>query len=184
VTRWFAIFAVAWVLCVSPTARANCIDDVASARRIGAGEFCVLGFCVYDAELWASRPLGAVYTPSDTLFDSPFVLSIKYRHDVTRERLVSTGMDEIERLAPSPLSAATRDAWQANMTEAFIDVSGGDVICGVYLPGKGARFYANGRFTAAIADPAFAVAFFNIWLDPRARGTKVRRQLLGEVAGP
>ncbi|ALK34016.1 chalcone isomerase family protein [Burkholderia plantarii] len=157
-----------------PSGAANCVDEVPSARLIGAGQFCIIGICLYDAQLWAALPPAAA--------DTPFALSLKYRHDVKGARLVSTGMDEIDRLAPGPLPEATRAAWRADMARAFTDVSRGDVLCGVYLPGRGARFYTNGQLTADVADPQFARAFFGIWLDPRTRAASLRRQLLGDDA--
>ncbi|EMD9442392.1 MULTISPECIES: chalcone isomerase family protein [Burkholderia] len=169
-----AILALAAVLSAAPEAGARCVDEVASARMIGAGQFCVFGVCLYDAQLWAPHPPAG--------FDTPFALSLTYRHDVSGARLVATGMAEIERLAPAPLPAATRDAWRADIARAFTDVARGDVLCGVYLPDQGARFYTNGRLTADIPDPVFARAFFDIWLDPRTRAQSLRRQLLGDTA--
>ncbi|MEK6346806.1 MAG: chalcone isomerase family protein [Burkholderia sp.] len=151
----------------------DCRNDVPSARLIGSGDFCVLGFCLYDAALWASR--------APTTADVPFALALTYRRTIRAERLVKVGMDEIRRLAPAPLPDATLAAWQADMRRAFEDVGPGDSLCGVYLPGHGARFYANGRLKAAIDDPAFAAAFFGIWLDPHTRAERLRRRLLGEA---
>ncbi|ABB05630.1 chalcone isomerase family protein [Burkholderia lata] len=173
--RRLAIVVAVAAFATTQVARAGCVDDVAPARLIGSGRFCVLGICLYDAQLWAPRAPAA--------FDTPFALSLTYRHDVKGERLVSTGMSEIERLAPAPLPAATRDAWRADIARAFTDVLRGDVLCGVYLPGQGARFYTNGRLTADVADPDFARAFFDIWLDPRTRAGSLRRQLLGDPGG-
>ncbi|RSB80325.1 hypothetical protein EGT47_33975 [Burkholderia cenocepacia] len=173
--RHAMLAAVAAAALAAPLfAGASCVDDIASARLIGSGRFCILGICLYDAQLWAPRPPGA--------FDTPFALSLAYRHDVKGERLVSTGMDEIERLAPAPLPAATLEAWRRDIERAFTDVSRGDVLCGVYVPERGARFYTNGRLTADVTDPAFARAFFSIWLDPRTRAKSLRRQLLGDDA--
>ncbi len=42
------------------------------------------------------------------------------------------------------------------------------------------RFYVNGRLQHEVADAAFADAFFAIWLDPRSRDQKLRRNLLGQ----
>jgi hypothetical protein len=155
----------------APFAHADWRDDVAHARRIGAGAFCVLGFCLYDAALWATR--------AGTGFDAPFALCLTYRRAIRGERLVAAGLDEIGRLAAAPLSAATRAAWRDDMARAFGDVAPGDTLCGVYLPDQGARFYANDRLTAEVDDPAFARAFFGIWLDPRTRARALRMQLLG-----
>ncbi|KVA06870.1 hypothetical protein WI41_15325 [Burkholderia latens] len=172
--RRLAMLAASVALAAPLVAGASCVDEIASARLIGSGRFCILGICLYDAQLWAPRPPGAL--------DTPFALSLAYRRDVKGERLVSTGMDEIERLAPAPLPAATLDAWRRDMERAFTDVSRGDVLCGVYVPERGARFYTNGRLTADVTDPAFARAFFAIWLDPRTRAKALRRQLLGDDA--
>ncbi|WP_445223292.1 chalcone isomerase family protein [Burkholderia sp. Ac-20379] len=150
---------------------ADCRNDVPSARLIGSGEFCVLGFCLYDAALWASR--------APTGDDVPFALALTYRRTIRAERLVEVGMDEIRRLAPAPLPEATLAAWRADMRRAFQDVGPGDSLCGVYLPGHGARFYANDTLKADIDDPAFAAAFFGIWLDPKTRAERLRRKLLG-----
>ncbi|MNH04885.1 hypothetical protein D3C79_641910 [compost metagenome] len=65
------------------------------------------------------------------------------------------------------------------MNEAFVDVRPGMRITGVYLPGQGSRFYVDGQLRREIADPAFAKAFFAIWLDPRARDPQLRQRLLG-----
>ncbi|WP_323122286.1 chalcone isomerase family protein [Burkholderia alba] len=168
-SRWLAALAL---LCAS-AAHGGWRDDIAPAQRVGSGAFCVLGFCLYDAELWARN--------GDAGFDMPFALLLTYRRAIKSERLVDTGLGEIERLAAAPLSAATQAAWRADMARAFGDVAPGDTLCGVYLPGKGARFYANGRPTAEVDDPAFARAFFGIWLDPRTRAKTLRRQLLGDA---
>ncbi|MBY8603709.1 MAG: chalcone isomerase family protein [Burkholderia sp.] len=167
-SRW-APFILA--LLAVTNAGAGCVDDIAPAHTVGAGTFCILGFCLYDARLIASSvPVS---------FDGRFALELTYRRAIHGERLVKAGMDEIERLAEPPLPAVTRTTWRTDMERAFGDVVSGDVLCGVYLPAYGARFYANGRLAADIADPVFARAFFGIWLDPRTRAPSLRRQLLG-----
>ncbi|VVE82372.1 hypothetical protein PSP31120_03601 [Pandoraea sputorum] len=160
--------------CSLANAHAGCLDDVRNAQRIGAGNFCVLGFCLYRAELWATQ----APRPS-TLHDAPFALSLTYERSVSAERIVSTGLDEIQRLSAQPIADATLARWQHNMRRAFGDVVRGDELCGVYLPGHGARFYTNGKLSADVQDPAFAEAFFDIWLDPRTRAPSLRQQLLG-----
>lgn len=156
----------------APTASAaGCRSDIAATTRVGSGEFCVLGFCLYKAELWSARPR---FSP-----DAPFALVLNYERSVSAENIISTGITEIERLATQPLPSATVNAWRKDMKQAFGDVSRGDELCGVYLPGQGARFYANGVVTAQIDDEAFARAFFGIWLDPRTRAPSLRERLLG-----
>jgi hypothetical protein len=88
-------------------------------------------------------------------------------------------MNEIERLASTPIPADTLERWRADMMQAFVDVGPGDQLSAVYLPDKGVRFYAGDRMTGEFDDPAFARAFFGIWLDPSTRAPALRKQLLG-----
>ncbi len=165
-----AAFA-AMIACITAAASAGCREDVPQAHLIGQGPFCIFGFCLYDAQLWAAHPPQA--------FDEPFALLLTYRRTITAQRLVDAGMGEIERLAPSPLPAATLVGWRKEMARAFKNVAPGDELCGVFLPGRGARFYANGLLTTEVDDPSFAQAFFRIWLDPDTRAVRLRKNLLG-----
>lgn len=151
---------------------AGCRGDAAATTRVGTGELCVLGFCLYKAELWSAQPRFSQ--------EEPFALVLHYERSVSAENIISTGMGEIERLATRPLPQDTMNSWRKNMERAFGDVSRGDELCGVYLPGRGARFYANGVMTAEVNDVTFARAFFGIWLDPRTRAPSLRKHLLGE----
>lgn len=156
------------------TAEAGWREDVGPASRLGEGRFCVLGFCLYDAELWsANNPLA---------YEQPFALVLSYRRSIGSERLVETSISEMRRLADRPVAESTLARWRQEMRRAFVSVNPGDSICGVFLPGVGARFYLNGTLTAQIDDPQFARAFFDIWLSPETRARSLRRQLLGEFA--
>ncbi len=165
------------IVCLAGTlttlpAWSGCRDALTTAHRIGAGEFCILGFCLYKAELWSTQPPVSA--------DTPFALVLTYERSVSGERIVSTGIDEMQRLAPRPIANETLNAWRRDMRRAFGDVSRGDELCGVYLPGRGARFYTNGTLKADVPDLAFARAFFGIWLDPNTRAPSLRKRLLGE----
>lgn len=158
------------VLLATP-AQAGWQEDIGPASLRGAGRFCFIGFCLYDAELWSARdPLQ---------YDTPFALVLTYRRTFTRERLADSGIDEIRRLAPTPIADDKLARWRLDMVKAFIDVRSGDSLCGIFLPGRGARFYANGRLTLQVDDPEFAHAFFDIWLNADTRAAGLRRQLLG-----
>lgn len=145
--------------------------DVPSAKLVGEGAFTVFGFTLYRAQLWSER------TPVDD--DEPFALHIVYTRHIKRERLAETGLSEIKRLAGAPIPAPTLERWRADMMQAFVDVAPGDQLSAVNLPGKGVRFYAGDRVIAEFDDPAFAHAFFGIWLDPSTRAPGLRKQLLG-----
>lgn len=65
------------------------------------------------------------------------------------------------------------------MARVLPDVKKGEHLTGVNRPGVGAEFYYQGRIVGTITDPAFAQAFFAIWLDARTREPGLRRSLIG-----
>jgi hypothetical protein len=83
----------------------------------------------------------------------------------------------MEKLGIVP--AAQRDAWLQRMTALFPDVNPGDAITGVNLPNRGIRFWRTDRPLGTVDDPAFARAFFSIWLDPKTTAPDLRKSLLG-----
>ena len=167
---------VLWLmLFLAQTAWANWQEAVPGARLMGAGEFRMFGFHIYNARLWsATQSLGG---------DQPFALELIYQRTISRDDLVEASVNELKRLGGAAVSAQRLAAWQTQMQQAFVDVQAGMRITGVYLPGRGARFYVGQRMQHEINDPQFARAFFDIWLDPRTRNPTLREQLLG-VAMP
>lgn len=146
-------------------------DDVQSAKLVGEGDFSVFGFRLYRAQMWSE------HEPVD--YGERFALHIVYVRSIRRERLADTGLSEIKRIAGAPIPEPTLARWRADMLQAFVDVEPGDQLSAVYLPDQGVRFYAGERLTAEFDDPAFARAFFGIWLDPATRAPALRKQLLG-----
>lgn len=166
-----------WLLALlAGHALANWQEALPGARIIGAGEFRWFGFDVYNARLWsAAKPLAS---------DQPFALELIYQRKISRDDLVQASVDEIRRLSGESVSVAQLEAWQKQMQQAFVDVQAGTRITGVYLPGQGARFYVGQRLQHEVNDPAFARAFFDIWLDPRTRNPQLREQLMGVAKSP
>lgn len=144
---------------------------LSDARASAPVRMTWLGFHVYDARLYLPRGFQA-QSPAD----SPFVLELTYARKLKGEAIAETSRDEIARLGFG--SEAQRAEWYEQMRKLFPDVDKGRRIAGVNVPGQGARFYVDGRFAGSIDDPAFARAFFAIWLDPRTRVPKLREQLL------
>ena len=66
------------------------------------------------------------------------------------------------------------------MKAIFPTVGKGDRLTGVNVPSRGAAFFHNGKPIGEIVEPAFAQAFFGIWLDPRTSRPDFRSRLLGE----
>ncbi|GAA5179373.1 chalcone isomerase family protein [Niveibacterium umoris] len=138
-------------------------------RPLGGGEMTWFGLRLYDAQLWSAAN---GFAP-----DTPFALALTYARDFPAERLVDTSVDEMRRLGTR--DEATLVRWREELTRVFPEVRRGDVIVGVSLPERGALFYHQGRLTGEVRDPAFARAFFAIWLDPRTRAPALRARLIG-----
>lgn len=143
------------------------------ARLAGQGVFTWYGLTIYSAELWVG-PQG--YTPA-----APFVLELRYARSLDGRKIAEASAEQMAKTGPG--SEAQRAAWLDKMKAIFPDVKDGSRLAGVFLPGQGARFYQDGKELALVADPAFAQAFFGIWLDPATTAGKLRAQLLRD-AGP
>ena len=143
-----------------------CVPD---ARAQGGGELSWYGLAVYDGYLWS--------TDGSFSFDEPFALDLHYQRSLKGAKIAERSVEEIRALGGQ--DAADLARWGSAMAQIFPDVRKGDHIAGVHVPGKGARFFHNGRPIGEIADPKFARAFFGIWLDPRTSRPEFRTKLLG-----
>ncbi len=163
-------------LCLLLTGLSEAADwraELPAAQRLGSGEFTWFGLRLYTAQLWAAGPVQG--------WNRPFALELAYHRTLSRDMLVKASLEEMYRLDPDSLTPQRRAAWSQAMQQAFVDVRPGMRITGLYMPGQGCRFYVDGKLSRAIADPAFARAFFAIWLDPRARDQQLRQRLLEGV---
>ena len=140
------------------------------------GRLTWFGFHVYDAALYAPPR----FEPADPT-GSRFVLELTYARRLEGKGIAEASRDEIERLGFG--TPAQRARWHEQMVGLFPDVEKGRRLAGVNVPGTGARFYFDGRFLGSIDDPAFARAFFAIWLDERTRSPQLRENLLKATSG-
>lgn len=140
-------------------------------QALGAGEARFIGLHLYDASLWV--------TAQGYREDLPFALALTYSRSFSRALLVSTSLDEMRRLGGADEARLAR--WKLSLEQVFPDVAAGETIVGVHMPGRGALFYHQGRLSGEVADPAFARAFFAIWLDSRTRVPALRARLLGQA---
>ncbi len=111
------------------------------------------------------------------VFHQPFALHIHYARSISLAQLAERSIQEMEGLGLVPKSS--REQWLAHLFKSFRAVNAGDRITGVFRPNRGASFYLNGALVHEVADPAFAEAFFRIWLDPKTSEPDLRRALLG-----
>jgi Chalcone isomerase-like len=139
-------------------------------REQGKGEMRWFGLKLYNAELWVSS----------TRFDPAkvFALNLTYARNFAGARLASSSIDEMQK--QGKLDAAKAARWLKELERVFPDVKEGEQITGVYLPGKGAAFYHQGKLKGELADAELAQRFFDIWLDPRTTQPALRASLLGQ----
>ncbi len=153
-------------------APAHVEEHVSKARLAGKGPFTWFGLRIYDAELWVGD--------KGYQADAPYVLELRYARKLDGIKIAEASAEQMEKIgAGTPVQRA---AWLARMKEIFPDVKEGTRISGVHLPGSGARFYLDGKPLASVPDPAFAKAFFAIWLDPATTGRSLRTALLKDAA--
>lgn len=131
----------------------------------------VWGFEVYDARLWTP----VVFRHSQYAQHS-FALELQYLRRLEGVAIASRSIDEMRRVGN--FSDAQAQSWLAALRELFPNVSAGERITGVNLPGVGAEFWVNGQRVGLVSDLVFARLFFGIWLDERTSEPKMRAQLL------
>lgn len=138
------------------------------AKKVGEGQFRRWGFLVYDATLWSATGL---YRPNQ-----PYALSLVYARSISRDQIVDASIDQMRDLG---IKVSQHPEWQSKLQRVFVDVTEGDSLTGIYMPGQGAVFYAGDRLTGQV-DEGLAKAFFAIWLDPKTTAPDLRLALLGQ----
>jgi hypothetical protein len=170
-----ALLASALVTDVQASAAANAPAHVRKyvepVHLTGQGKLTWFGFHVYDAKLYASQGFD-----SRNWANQSFVLELTYARKLEGKAIAAASRDEMQRMNFG--TGADQARWLEAMQRIFPDVDKGRRIAGVNVPGKGARFYVDGVFAGSIDEPAFAQAFFAIWLDERSRAPKLRESLL------
>jgi len=144
---------------------------IGDAGLAGSGRLTWFGFHLYDAALYAAQGFDPAAAATQ-----PFVLELTYARRLEGKGIAEASRDEIARLGFG--TEAQRTRWHEQMVKLFPDVTKGRRLAGVNVPGAGARFYFDGQPLGSIDDPAFAGAFFAIWLDPRTRAPQLRDSLL------
>lgn len=166
--RWLAVASFVFLLAGGAHARLPPPPDAQAWQLQGSGEMRWFGFAIYGAKLWRS---GETWRS-----DAPYALELSYRRNISAEQLVETSIEEIARLGEKDEQRLRQ--WRVALAQVFPAVRESDTIVGVHEPGRGARFFHNGRQTGRIDDAALASAFFAIWLDPRTKAPDLRARLL------
>ncbi|WP_295999610.1 chalcone isomerase family protein [Rugamonas sp.] len=151
-------------------------QQLPDARLAGQGVYTWFGLTIYQAQLWVG-PQGYRGAAPDA---APFVLDLRYARTLNGRKIADASADQMRKIGAG--SEAQRAAWLQAMRAIFPDVTEGMHISGVYSPGAGTRFYLDGRPLGEVPDPAFARAFFGIWLDPASTDGDLRTALLRDAA--
>ena len=127
------------------------------------------GLKVYDVRLWTQmKP----FTHGD-----PFAIELVYDMNLNGKDIAERSVKEMR--AQGCDDEAKLKRWGEEMARVFPDIKKGDTLIGVSIPGKEARFYNREKLIAAVPDPEFAKAFFDIWLSEKSSEPKMRLKLLG-----
>jgi hypothetical protein len=157
------------------TAPAYLAQVLPDARLAGQGTFRYFGLRIYDARLWVGAQGYSPAAPET----QPFALTLVYARGFKGKQIAQRSIDEIKHLRLG--NVEQQQAWLEQMTRVLPDVQTGTELSGVYEPAHGARFYLDGKFIGAIADPQFAYAFFAIWLAPQTSAPALREALLADL---
>lgn len=152
--------------------------ELPEARLAGQGSYSFFGLEIYSAQLW----VGTEGLDGEVPGAQMFALELQYARQLSGVRIADASVDQMDKLGVA--TAAESRSWLQQMRALFPDVKQGTRLCGVYLPLRGVRFYLDGKFHGAIMDPAFARAFFLIWLHPNTSAKSLRQQLLRDATRP
>lgn len=140
-------------------------------QPLGSGELERFFFHVYDAHL---------FTPQKSAWSmqAPFALSLEYHMNFTKQEILTTTYEEIERVSGIPASEA-KAKWDEKLLTLFPDVKPGDRITALFTPPGKVQFFHNNTATGTLQDEGFASPFFAIWLGEKTSEPAMRQQLLG-----
>jgi hypothetical protein len=141
--------------------------DLPGLDLSGETTYRFLGIKVYDIRLWCP---GGRYRQGE-----PFALELKYDMNFKGADIAKRSVDEMRGQGYGPDDKLER--WRQHMAKVFPDIKPGDTLIGVAEPGKGARFYTRDRFIAAVDDPEFSQAFFDIWLSDKTSEPGLKKRL-------
>ncbi|MGL4575743.1 MAG: chalcone isomerase family protein [Burkholderiaceae bacterium] len=176
VTHIIAAFAISLASTFAYADTAWVADALPGAQKAGHARLTYLGFKVYDADLWVD----ADFTPA-SFSNEPMLLNLTYLRRLKGADIAKRSKDEMAKLGRG--TPEQRAQWYEEMKKVFPDVKAGDALGGLHQPGKGVKFFRNGKVLAEVDDPQFAEAFFAIWLDTKTSIPDFRKKLLGSKKG-
>lgn len=159
--------ALAAVLLALPAAAKppELVDRVQAPRPAACHDYSFMFWDLYRAELWSD---------ADRLPGESFALSLTYRTDFARKKLVEASIEEMARISGDP-PARFADA-RDELARAFRDVGEGDRVTAWRAGPERVRFFVNGTETGTLTHDV--ELFLDIWLGAEARHEAGREDLL------
>jgi len=175
---WLMIVAVAFPLWAQAAGA-----PFAERVRLGNSELALAGsgtfrygglFRVYSAAFY----VGAGTPPAKVLERQvPKRLELVYARKVPRDAFIQAGEAVLARTLAPPELSRIRPALDT-LHRHYRDVGDGDRYTLTYVPGRGTTLDLNGSPLVTLNDPAFAAAYFAIWLGPAPIDDGLREALL------
>ena len=169
-----AAFAQATATATIATIATEVATEVSGAKLQGQGKLTYFGLHVYDARLWVQDGFKAA-----DFARAPMALELEYARTLYGRLIADRSLDEMKRVGD--VTEAKASEWLAQMKTLFTDVSKGDRITGIQVPGVATRIFINGKLRGEVRDAEFTRLFFGIWLSPRTSEPKLRDALLGSA---
>jgi hypothetical protein len=139
--------------------------------KLGDDQLKWFGLKIYRASLWSESNASA-----ENLYTNTVLLTIDYDLNISKQKLLQNTRKEWQRLDGQ--LDPKEEAWLEEVEGIFTDVTAGDSISSLFIPGKGTHFYLGQREIGYIKDNDFGPAFLAIWLDPNTREKRMRKNLL------
>jgi hypothetical protein len=142
--------------------------------KLGEGKLRWFGLSIYTASLWSESDASLA-----GFYDSQIMLSLNYARNIKKERILDTTRDEWKKLDGK--FDEREAAWLIQLAEIFPDISAGDRLSSLVIPGKETRFFLDDKEIGRITDADFGPAFLAIWLDPNTSSKPIRAKLLDKL---
>lgn len=123
-------------------------------------------FKVYKAGIWTING-------DEPDLDKPIILHINYQRNIKAERLISTTLEEWERLK---LLSSKSKSWLKQLKKIWPDVKKGDSLTTFSNNGV-TKFYNNNKFVGKITDKDFGPLFLQIWLHKDSKTPELRKRI-------
>lgn len=135
-------------------------------------------FTVYAAAFYVPEGTSRAAALDD---DVPRRLDIHYFYEITPEQIIEAANQILDR----QLEAREREAIDERLRRFqgwFTGVNDGDRYSMIYRPNEGTELLFNGDSVGTVPGADFARAYFGIWLDDEALSSRLRRDLLANLA--